>query len=50
MAEQENIKKVFIYPDQFDDPNTNYIRFRIVSEDGTKISQWSPVYIVDTTL
>ena len=49
MAEPENIKKSIIYPDQFDDPNINYIRFRIVSEDGSKTSQWSPVYVVDTT-
>jgi RecJ-like exonuclease len=31
------------------DPDINYIRFRIISEDGLKTSQWSPIYVVDTS-
>lgn len=49
MAEPEDIKKIFIYPDQLLPVTTNYIRFRIVSEDGVQASHWSQVYILDDT-
>ena len=47
MAEPENIKKTFIYFDQLPDLPTNYIRFRIVTEDGLRVSQWSNIFHSD---
>ena len=44
-----DIKNVYVYPDQFrkvDSQNKHHLRFRIVTEDLSKTSAWSPVYKV----
>jgi hypothetical protein len=47
MAEQEDIKKTFVFADEQLVPEvTNYIRFRVVTEDGERASHWSKVYAI----
>jgi len=44
-----DIKNVYVYPDQFrkvDSQNKHHLRFRIVTEDLSKTSAWSPIYKV----
>jgi hypothetical protein len=45
----DDIKNVYIYPDQLkkvDSKNKHHLRFRIVTEDLSKTSSWSPIYKV----
>jgi hypothetical protein len=47
---QEDIKKAFIFKDQLNKVNSNnkhHLRFRIVTDDLSRVSSWSPFYEID---
>jgi hypothetical protein len=47
---EEDIKKVFVFNDQLNKVNENnkhYLRFRITTDDLSKVSSWSPFYEVN---
>lgn len=44
---EEDIKKVFVFKDQLNKVNSNnkhHLRFRIVTDDLSRVSSWSPFY------
>jgi hypothetical protein len=47
---EEDIKKVFVFKDQLNkvnEDNKHHLRFRIVTDDLSRVSSWSPYYEVD---